>query len=110
VTGAKAALGVDPKWLDEEKQRNAAARAFAQKWFSDRGYATTDSQSNFIFVNIKRPASAFRDACASEGIIVGRDFPPYEKTHCRISVGSMAEMQKAVQVFERALATPAKAA
>ena len=110
VTGAKAALAVDPKWLDEEKARNAAARAFTQKWFNDRGYATTDSQSNFMFVNIKRPASVFRNACAAEGIIVGRDFPPYEKTHCRISVGSMAEMQKAVQVFEHALARPAAAA
>jgi histidinol-phosphate/aromatic aminotransferase/cobyric acid decarboxylase-like protein len=43
-------------------------------------------------------------------VLVGRDFPPYEKTHARISVGTMEEMQKAVQVFERALAQPAKAA
>ena len=43
-------------------------------------------------------------------MLVGRDFPPYEKTHVRISVGTMAEMQKAVQVFEQVLAQPAKAA
>ena len=35
--------------------------------------------------------------------MVGRDFPPYEKTHCRISIGTMAEMQKAVDVFKKVL-------
>ena len=29
--------------------------------------------------------------------------PPYEKTHCRISIGTMAEMQKAVEVFKKVL-------
>jgi histidinol-phosphate aminotransferase len=110
LEGAKAALAVDPTWLEAEKKRNAAARAFTQQWFADKGYATTDSQSNFMFVNIMRPASAFRNACLAEGVSVGRDFPPYEKTHCRISVGTMAEMQKAVEVFGRALAKPAAAA
>ena len=110
LAGAKAALGVDAAWLTAEKKRNAEARAFTQKWFQDKGYATTDSQSNFMFVNIKRPAASFRAACLAEGVSVGRDFPPYEKTHCRISVGSMAEMHKAVEVFGRALAKPAAAA
>ena len=31
--------------------------------------------------------------------MVGRDFPPFEKTHCRISIGTMDEMKKAVEVF-----------
>lgn len=110
LQGARAALAVDPKWVEDEKKRNNEARAFTQKWFSDRGYTPTDSQTNFMFVNVKRPAREFRDACAKEGVMVGRDFPPYEKTHARISVGTLAEMQRAVQVFERALAAPAKVA
>jgi hypothetical protein len=32
-------------------------------------------------------------------VLVARDFPPFEKTHCRLSFGTMAEMQKAVGVF-----------
>ena len=40
---------------------------------------------------------------AAGGVLVGRDFPPYEQTHCRISLGTMEEMQKAVEVFRRAL-------
>jgi len=69
LQGAKAALAIDPKWLEDEKKRNAEARAFTQKWFAAKGYATTDSQSNFMFVNIRRPARDFRAVC--------RYFPPY---------------------------------
>jgi histidinol-phosphate aminotransferase len=110
LQGAGAALAVPDSWVKDEQKRNEAARSFTQKWFADRGYAPTNSQTNFTFVNIKRPAREFRDACMKEGVLVGRDFPPYEKTHVRISVGTMEEMQKAVQVFERVLAQPAKAA
>jgi hypothetical protein len=34
---------------------------------------------------------------------VGRPFPPFEKTHSRISLGTMDEMQKAVGVFRSVL-------
>ena len=110
LQGARAALAVPDQWVKDEQKRNAEARAFTQKWFADRGYTPTDSQTNFMFVDIKRPSREFREACMKDGVLVERDFPPYEKTHARISVGTMAEMQKAVQVFEKVLSTPAKAA
>lgn len=110
LEGGRAALNIEPAFLEDEKKRNAEARAFTQKWFADHGYEPTDSQTNFMFVNIKRPAREFRAACLAEGVAVARDFPPYEKTHCRISVGTLAEMQKAVQVFDKVLAKPAAAA
>jgi histidinol-phosphate/aromatic aminotransferase/cobyric acid decarboxylase-like protein len=110
LNAARAALTQDPNILKNESKRNTEARAFTAKWFSDRGYTPTDSQTNFLFVDIKRPARGFRDACAKEGILVGRDFPPYEKSHCRISISTMEDMQKAVKVFETALAVPAAAA
>jgi histidinol-phosphate aminotransferase len=110
LSAARAALHLDKSFLTNEKARNNAAREFTQKWFRDRGYTPTDSQTNFMFVDIKRPAKGFRDSCAKEGILVARDFPPYEKTHCRISVGTMEEMQKAVKVFEKALAQPVQTA
>jgi histidinol-phosphate aminotransferase len=110
LQGAKAALAVPDQWVKDEQKRNAEARAFTQKWFADRGYTPTDSQTNFMFVNIKRPSRQFREACLKDGVLVARDFPPYENTHARISVGTMAEMQRAVQVFEKVLAQPARAA
>jgi len=96
----------NPQHIDAERERNTEVRNFTIKAFADMGFAATDSQSNFIFVNLKRPAAPFRDACAAAGVLVGRDFPPFEKTHCRISIGTMAEMQRAVEVFRKVLGAP----
>ena len=85
-------------------------RDFTMKWFADRGMKPTDSQANFMFVNIGRPAKEFRDACQAKGVKVARDFPPFEKTHCRLSFGTMEEMKKAVAVFEQVLAKKSTAA
>ncbi len=89
--------------IDQERARNTSVRAFTVKAFEQMGFKATDSQTNFIFVNINRPAAAFRDACRTAGVMVGRDFPPYEKTHCRISIGTQAEMDRAVAVFKKVL-------
>jgi histidinol-phosphate aminotransferase len=91
--------------IDQERARNTEVKAFTVKAFADMGVTGTDSQTNFIFMDIKRPAAGFREACRVQGVLVGRDFPPYEKTHCRISIGTMAEMQRAVEVFRKVLGT-----
>ena len=69
-----------------------------------RAWATRAGRhTNCIFVDLKRPAKEFRDACAALKVSVGRDFPPFEKTHSRISLGTMDEMKQAVQVFRKVL-------
>ena len=105
-----AAIEQDASFIVAERARNKDVRDFTMKWFADRGLKPTDSQANFMFVNIGRPAKGFRDACKAKGVLVARDFPPFEKTHCRISYGTMAEMQKAVAVFDQVLAKKATAA
>jgi histidinol-phosphate/aromatic aminotransferase/cobyric acid decarboxylase-like protein len=74
-------------------------------FFSKAGFEASDSQTNFIFVNLQRTAKSFRDACAQHNVYVGRDFPPLEKTHARISIGTMDEMKRAVEVFAEVLGT-----
>jgi histidinol-phosphate aminotransferase len=105
-----AAIQQDASFITAERARNREVRDFTMKWFADRGMKPTDSQANFMFVNIGRPAKAFRDACKAKGVLVARDFPPFEKTHCRISYGTMDEMKKAVAVFGEVLAKKATAA
>ncbi len=102
LAAAVASLGDQPH-IDQERARNTEARAFTVKALTDMGFKPTDTQTNFLFVNIGRPASEFRDACARNGVLVGRDFPPFEKTHARISIGTMDEMRKAVGVFRKVL-------
>lgn len=94
----------DPVHISDERARNAAVRTFVVDFFTKAGFKPAESDANFVFVPVGRPARAFRDACAREGVQVGRDFPPFERTHARISLGTMDEMRKATQVFARAIA------
>ncbi len=103
VAGAYEALQ-HPRLEAEEKRRNTESRRFTIDFFKDHGYEVFDSNTNFIFVNIGRPAAEFRSACREHGVGVGRDFPPMEKTHARISIGTLDEMQRASQVFQEVLA------
>ncbi len=104
------AIQQDVSFTAAECARNKAVREFTMKWFLDRGMKSTDSQANFMFVNVGRPAKAFREACRKKGVAVARDFPPFEKTHCRLSFGTMDEMKRAVAVFDEVLAKKATAA
>jgi histidinol-phosphate aminotransferase len=110
MAAANAAIAQDASFTTNERNRNKAVRDMVSKWFSDRGMKPTDSQANFMFVNIGTPARAFREACRAKGVMVARDFPPFEKTHARISFGTMEEMTKAVQVFGDVLAKKSTAA
>jgi histidinol-phosphate aminotransferase len=100
--GAIVGLGNDAH-IASERKRNTEVKAFTVKAFADMGVKGTDSQTNFLFMDIKRPPAGFRDACRASGVLVGRDFPPFEKTYCRISIGTMDEMQRAVEVFKKVL-------
>ena len=102
VAAAITALG-DPKHIDAERARNTDVRAFTVQALQDLGCKSSESQGNFLFTDIGRPAKAFREACAKQGVMVGRDFPPFEKTHVRISIGTIDEMRKAAGVFRSVL-------
>jgi histidinol-phosphate aminotransferase len=105
VAAAIASLN-DPQHIEDERRRNTEVRAFTVQALKEMGAKPADSQGNFLFADIGRPAKDFRDACAKQGVMVGRDFPPFEKSHCRISIGTMDEMKKAVDVFRAALKAP----
>ena len=95
----------DPAHLTKEIARNAEVRKYTLDFFRNAGFWATDSQTNFIFVKTNMPAKQFREGCAKFKVQVGRDFPPYEKTHARISIGTMDEMKRATEVFRQVLGT-----
>jgi histidinol-phosphate aminotransferase len=109
-----AAAGVaslkDTAHMAEERAENARVRDFTLQAFRDMGFEGTDSHTNCVFVDLKRPAREFREACEAQKVQVGRDFPPFEKTHSRISLGTMEEMKRAVAVFRRVLTAPSMGA
>jgi len=95
----------DPLHIKDEVARNAKVREFTVKALADLGYKSAESQGNFIFTDIGKTMTAaqFREACAKQSVMVGRDFPPMEKQWARISIGTMEEMQKATEVFRNVL-------
>ena len=105
ILGIAAAVGAlkDSAHINREIARNTLVKQFTLDFFRRAGYWTTNSQTNFIFVKLGIPAKKFREACAQHKVLVGRDFPPYERTHCRISIGTMDEMKHATRVFSEVL-------
>ena len=109
AAAATAALK-DTAHMDAERIENKKVRDFTLAGFKDMGFTGSVSNANFVFLNIGRPAGEFRDACAKRNVFVARDFPPMEKTHARITIGTMDEMRKAMDVFKEVLSVRATAA
>ncbi|MEQ8954459.1 MAG: histidinol-phosphate transaminase [Gammaproteobacteria bacterium] len=105
MLGAVAALTAlnDKDHIEWERLENAEIREFTIGAFRDMGYECGDSHTNHIFPNLRMPAPEFRAKCLENNILVGRNFPPLEQTHSRISLGSREEMQIAVDVFRKVL-------
>jgi histidinol-phosphate aminotransferase len=93
----------DHEHIAWERDENARVRSFTTGLFTELGYEVPPSQTNHLFVNLRMPAARFREACLAQKVSVGRDFPPMHNSHCRISLGSMEEMEIAAQVFRRVL-------
>ena len=93
----------DKEHMKWEKDENKRVRDWTQGQFRAMGFETPESDTNFIFVNIRRPAVEFRDGCRALGVAVGRDFPPMEKSYARISLGRMEDMEKAMPIFKQVL-------
>jgi histidinol-phosphate aminotransferase len=105
MLGAIAALTSfeDQEHIEWEREENNRVKAFTVGALNDLGYDVPESHTNHIFVNLRAPARGFREACMNQKVAVGRDFPPWENSHCRISLGSMEEMEVAVRVFRDVL-------
>jgi histidinol-phosphate aminotransferase len=108
VLAAAAAMTTlpDTRHVTREAELNREAREFTRRTLASMGYASPASNANFIMVPIGRDSKAFREACAKHGVLVGRPFPPLT-THARISIGTMDEMRRAVDVFRQVLGSAA---
>lgn len=100
---AASATVADTARIAQQQRLNREARAFTLDYFRRNGYAPADCQANFVMVDIKRDVKAFRAECLKRGVSLGRPFPPLT-THLRVTVGTMPEMQRALDVIHSALA------
>ena len=88
---------------------NHAARAMTVQSFRDAGYRVADSEANFVMADVRRDIRVFQRACRNRGVDIARPFPPL-LNWARITIGTMAEMQQAVEAFRGALSEPSTTA
>ncbi|MGH9345945.1 MAG: pyridoxal phosphate-dependent aminotransferase [Vicinamibacterales bacterium] len=110
VVAASVASLRDPAYIERERTRNSAVRELTMGFFKRAGYSPFESHGNFMFVDVRQPTRAFREECARLKVLVGRPFPPLDKTHVRISFGTMEEMKRAIVVFGKVLGVAAPTA
>jgi histidinol-phosphate aminotransferase len=92
----------DSQHIVAEVKRNADARDYTKKFFKDAGFAVAGAEGNFLMVNVRRDIRALKAELIKRNIAVGRPFPPLT-THLRISIGTMPEMKKALEVLHSTL-------
>jgi histidinol-phosphate aminotransferase len=103
VSLAAAAASIqDTAHVAKQRDQIRASLEATTRVFADMGYKASDSQGNFIFVDVKRPAREFREACEKMGVAIGRDFPPLTN-YARITIGTEEEMRTAGEVFKKVL-------
>jgi len=56
-----------------------------------------------MMLDIHKDVKAFKAECIKHKVAIGRQFPALP-TYARVSLGTMAEMQKAFEVFKTTLA------
>jgi histidinol-phosphate aminotransferase len=93
----------DAQHIAAEQRRNRIVRARTRTFFESAGYQVARSDANFMMVDIRRDAKQFKMDALKHNVAVGRQFPSFP-TWVRVSVGTMAEMKKAMGVFGTLLA------
>ena len=107
LSAAAAAASIqDTAHIAKQRDQIRASLESTARTFKEAGCTVSDSQANFILVDVKRPAKEFRQACERMGVFVGRDFPPLTNW-ARVSIGTADEMRVANDVFKKVLAAPA---
>jgi histidinol-phosphate aminotransferase len=101
LVAAAATVG-DAAHVAAEQKKNRAGRELARKFFEGAGYKVARPDANFLMVDVRRDAKAFKLACVERMVAVGRQFPSHP-TWVRVSIGTMEELRRAEQVFRQVL-------
>src|SRR5579862_8791792 len=108
AVSALASLGLKSH-IEREKARNHEGKEFLRRELAQLGYPSVPSHTNFVMVDVKQDAKTFRESCKAMNILVGRPFPPLN-SYSRISIGSMDDMHRAMDVFKHILPKQARTA
>lgn len=101
VIAARASLG-DDAYAERVRRSVSVERA---RWFrvlKELGLRFSDAHGNFVFFETRRPHAEVAAAFLTQGIDIGRAFPPLDRW-ARISIGLPAENARAQAALRRIL-------
>lgn len=102
IAAAMAALADEPERL-RQRALNTAGRKSTERYLAERGLRFYPAHASYLFVEIGRDVVGFRAACESEGLLIGRRYPPAD-TWARITIGTPDDMRRALPIFTEVLA------
>lgn len=82
------------------RKQNAKTRRFLIAALKERGYRVFPSHTNFVMFRLGTDVRELRKAMAARGVRIGRPFPPMTD-HSRVSLGTMAELERFVEELDR---------
>jgi histidinol-phosphate aminotransferase len=85
-------------FLEMTKQKISEARHYTEDYLKSKGYAYLPSQTNFVIFEIPMEGKEFLDKIYDKKVAV-RAFQFWDKNWCRVSIGTMEEME----IFTRAM-------
>jgi histidinol-phosphate aminotransferase len=88
-----AALQEKATLVPERRKTNARTRGELCQWLDQNKVSYIPSHANFIMIDVKRDVRAFSAAMYSEGVAVGRPFPPLDRM-LRVTIGTDEHMQR----------------
>lgn len=98
IAGAKAAMA-DQDFLVKCRKDNAASKQFVYDMLDEMDYEYMPSSTNFILFPIRMRTKQFQNAMFSKGIGI-RVFELGRKPYCRVSMGTMEEMEMFRDAFK----------
>jgi len=107
IMGVRAAIAShqDQEFVTFSRRKIGEARAYATQLVEEHGHRCLPSHTNFIFFHLGHDIRGFREKMEQQGILVGRPFPPY-MDWCRLSIGTMDEMQAFANAFQTVMSRP----
>lgn len=102
VYAAKASL-TDTIFLEKSRMLNTEAREYTFDTLQSAGHQPVPSHTSFMIFPIEMEGKAFLDQMYEQKVAV-RSFQFFEKTWCRVSMGTMSEMETFTQSLQKVLA------
>ncbi len=102
ATSVQAALASyqDREFLDDAKKKTFASRDFLYETLKKEGYTYIPSSANFVMFPIKMEGKKFIDEMMKRGVSI-RSWEFNKQNWCRVSVGTMPEMQAFADAFKQ---------